>query len=100
MGRGQFSGLGQGFILEGPDNPGPQAQGLRRQEQVLADVPGFHVGVADAPLPIPADAAAVFPGDHHHHRGLGHPILVQRGPGHGARRSPGATGVRAWAATS
>ncbi len=48
MGRGQFSGPGQGFILKGPDDPGPQAQGLRRQEQVLADVPGFHVGIAHA----------------------------------------------------
>ena len=58
MGRGQFGGLGQGLVLEGPDDPGPQAQGLGRQEQVLADVPGFHVGVPDAPLPIPGGAAA------------------------------------------
>ena len=61
MGRGQFGGLGQGLILESPDDPGPQALGLRRQEQVLADVPGFHVGVAHAPPPIPGQCSGGIP---------------------------------------
>ena len=61
MSRGQLQALGQGLILEGPDDPGPQPQGLGRQEQVLADVPGFHVGVADAPLPIPGSCSGGTP---------------------------------------
>ena len=31
MSRGQFHGLGQGLILESPDDPGPQALGLGHQ---------------------------------------------------------------------
>ena len=95
MGRGAVWRPGPGPCLLRPRRSRPPDPGPAGQEQVLANVACFHVGVPDAPLPIPDGAAAVLPGDHHHHRGLGHPTSwCSEARATLALASPGATGAQ------
>ena len=68
-------------VVESAHRRRPQPQGCCLQQQVLGSVTGFHVHIALTALAVAGSGAFEHGGDHHHHRRLAHPFLVDGGLG-------------------